>query len=165
MSARTVVLLVAIVATGLIAGLFFGWLVSVIPGTRRIDDSSYIATMQSINRAIVNPGFVVPFLVSPILLIIAGVLEFRFGNQRRATFLWTAAAVYLIGVIGVTFVGNVPLNNSLDALQLGAAADKDLQAQRSAYEIGWNRWHGLRTAASVLSFVLAVVPAAVIEAD
>ncbi len=73
---------VAVVGTGLMAGLFFGWAVSVVPGTRLVDDHSYVQIMQQINRAIVNPLFVIPFVGTPLLLIAAAVVQWRAGTAE-----------------------------------------------------------------------------------
>jgi uncharacterized membrane protein len=50
MSVRTLLLVASVLSSGLMAGLFFGWAVSVIPGTKLVDDRSYLATMQNINQ-------------------------------------------------------------------------------------------------------------------
>lgn len=155
MTAR-ILLTVAVVSSGLMAGLFFAWMVSVIPGTARAADVSYVDTMQAINRAIVNPWFVVPFLVTPLLLASAAALEWRAGNTRRAWVLVGAAVSYVVGVLAVTFGGNVPLNNQLDAFDLAGSTPSAIADMRGRYEGPWNRWHAVRTVVSIASFVGAV---------
>lgn len=155
MIARTL-LLTAVVSSGLMAGLFFAWMVSVIPGTARVSDLSYIDTMQAINRAIVNPWFVVPFVVTPLLLAGAAALEWRAGNTRRAWFLLGAAVSYVLGVLAVTVGGNIPLNNELDAFDLTGSPPASVAEMRDRYEGPWNRWHAVRTVVSIASFVGAV---------
>ena len=164
MSARTILLLTGLLSGGLMAGLFFAWRVSVIPGTRLIDDRAYISTMQNINREIVNPAFVIPFMLTPAFLAGAAWLEFRAGDTRKGWFLASAAVTYLIGVLGVTVGGNIPLNNQLEAFSMNGAEATELAAQRRGYEGPWNRWHDLRTIASVVAFGLASA-AGVVEAS
>lgn len=159
MTARALLTGTAIVMVGLMAGLFFGWMVSVIPGLSKISDHDYIATMQSINVAIVNPAFVIPFMLTPVFLGGAAALEYRAGNQRRAWLLGVAAATYVVGVLGVTVGGNIPLNNTLDAFDLNAATVGEVATQRSNYEDPWNRWHLGRTIANAVSFAVAVAAA------
>lgn len=161
---NTILTFSGLVSAGLMAGLFFGWAVSVIPGTLRTDDHTYVTTMTSINVAIVNPAFIVPFLVTPLLLGAAAITTWRAGDQRRGLLLASAAATYVVGVLAVTFGGNVPLNNALDAFPAATATPNELAAQRAAYEGPWNRWHNLRTAASIASFGLAAA-AVLVEAD
>jgi uncharacterized membrane protein len=163
MSARTVLVVTSIVSSGLMAGLFFGWQVSVIPGTRRIGDRNYVETMQQINIAIVNPAFVIPFIATPFLLAGAGIVEYRAGNQRRGLTLGSAAAIYVVGLLGVTVGANIPLNKSLDAFDLGDATDSAVADERAGYEGPWNRWHGVRTTASVVASTVAASAALIAE--
>ncbi len=161
MDLKTVLLGGGIVTTGLISGLFYGWSVSVIPGTRRVPAGNYVDTMQHINRAIVNPAFIVPFMGTPLILGGAAVMQFRAGDHRRGWLLAGAAATYVVGVLGVTIGRNVPLNDALDAFDLGGSAGDAIERRRTSYETPWNRWHSIRTAASVASFALAAAAALV----
>ena len=165
MSLRLVVLVGSIVSTGLMAGLFFGWAVSVIPGTAAVDDRTYVLTMQNINREILNPAFLVAFVVTPLVLVATAILEARAGNTRRATTLAAAATTYLIGVFAVTAGGNVPLNNALEGFDLADATVDQIQARRTSYETRWNQWHNLRTVASIGSLVLAAVACTISEVE
>ena len=164
MSASSILTIASIGVVGLMAGLFYGWMVSVIPGTRRIDDHDYIATMQQINRSIVNPGFVVPFIGTPLLLLAAAAAQRQSGNDRAAALLATSAVVYIVGLLGVTAGGNIPLNNALGAFDLGRADSTELSERRTSYEQPWNRWHAVRTGAVVIAFALAAT-ASFVEAD
>ena len=145
----------SIVATGLMAGLWYAWTVSVIPGTRRIPDTTYITTMQNINKAIINPAFIIPFMGIPVLLAGAAIVQFRAGDYRRGWLLTAAGATYIVGVLGVTIGGNVPLNDALEAFDLAGSDEQAIATRRDTYETPWNRWHYLRTAANIGSFVLA----------
>ena len=51
---KSIILFSTLILTGLSAGFFYAWQVSVIPGTKRVVDLTYLETMQSINRAILN---------------------------------------------------------------------------------------------------------------
>ena len=161
MDFTTVLLGLSIVATGLMSGLWYGWAVSVIPGTRRVADANYIDTMQHINRAIINPAFIVPFVGIPIVIGIAAVLQFRAGDGRRGWLLVGAAVTYLVGVLGVTAGRNVPLNDALDAFDLEGSDVEAVRTRRQTYEGPWNRWHYVRTGANLVSFVLASAAALV----
>ena len=150
---------VGTVSSGLIAGLLYGWTVSVIPGLRRLPDATYIATMQSINRAIITPAFIVPFMGLPIGLTAGAIARFRRGDTRQGWLMAGAAATYTAGVLGVTIGRNVPLNNALEFFDPPSASETEIAACRQSYESSWNRWHNLRTAASVASFALAAAAA------
>ncbi len=161
MDTKTLLLGGSILATGLMSGLWYGWAVSVIPGTRRVADSSYVETMQHINRAIINPAFIIPFLGIPIVIGAASVLQVRAGDARRGWLLAGAAAAYVVGVLGVTVGQNVPLNDALDAFDLEGSDASAISDRRETYEGPWNRWHYARTFGNAGSFVLACAAALV----
>ena len=60
-------LVAATVATGLSAGVFYTFQVSITRALAAVDDTQYVAVFQSINRTIVNPWFVSVFLGAPTL--------------------------------------------------------------------------------------------------
>src|SRR6476660_6685482 len=64
---RGPILLAATVAAGLQAGTYYTWASGVMPGLARGDDRSFVATMQNMNVAIVNPAFMLSFLGAPLL--------------------------------------------------------------------------------------------------
>lgn len=164
MNLHDVLLGSSIIATGLMSGLWYGWTVSVIPGTRRVTDANYVGTMQHINRAIINPGFIVPFMAIPLVISAAAYSQFRVGDNRRGWILISAVGTYIVGVLGVTIGGNVPLNDALDRFELTTSNDTAVAARRTSYETRWNRWHYLRTAANFAAFGLTTV-AAIVAAD
>ncbi|MCB0662057.1 MAG: DUF1772 domain-containing protein [Saprospiraceae bacterium] len=155
LSIKSVLYFSTIILTGLSAGFFVAWQVSVIPGTLKVTDSVYMSTMQSINRAILNPTFFTIFFGSNLLLALSSIYLF---NGDRMAFWWMlfATVTYLLGTLGVTALGNVPLNDQLDLLNLAEMPDESLQEFRKYYEIKWNRLHLIRTIFSVLSFILAL---------
>ena len=151
---KTAVIVLAVLTTGLSAGLFYAWQVSVIPGTKQISHSNYLATMQSINREILNPRFFASFFGSIVLLTAATI--WLFGSPAFHLFL-AATLVYGIGTFGVTAAGNVPLNNQLDAVELQQLSPEKAQEIRVTYETPWNRFNRIRTWAAVLSFALSLI--------
>ncbi len=160
---RVIVLYSTNLITGLSAGLFYAWAVSVIPGTLKISDQAYLETMQSINRAILNPAFYLIFFGSLVLIFFSAFQYYQIGATTRFRLLLAAALCYAIGTFGVTVFGNVPLNESLDALQLGEFSLEEMASTRDGYEGKWNRFHYLRTVFSVLSFMLALLAAFINE--
>ena len=120
---KSIILFSTLILTGLSAGFFYAWQVSVIPGTKRVVDLTYLETMQSINRAILNPAFFVIFFGTLILLTIASVYEFHTSKLAFGLMLASSIA-YLAGTFGVTALGNVPLNNELDTLDFAKTSAK-----------------------------------------
>ncbi|MEO0734107.1 MAG: anthrone oxygenase family protein [Bacteroidota bacterium] len=156
-SPKSFLLYLAILLTGLAAGLFLAWAVSVLPGTQRVSDGSYLESMQSINRAILNPAFFLIFL-GPVFALSATAFH-HYPARTPFLLLFGAALLYLIGTFGVTAWGNVPLNDQLEVLQLADLSPQQAQSFRAQYETRWNRFHWLRTIASVGAFCAALLAA------
>lgn len=165
MNLQTTLLGGSVLSTGLMSGLLYGWTVSVIPGTRRVPAVAYVDAMQNINKAIINPAFLVPFMGIPVVLGGAAIVQFRSGDARKGWLLAGAAATYVVGVLGVTIGRNVPLNDALEAFDLGGSTSEQITERRHSYESPWNRWHYVRTIASVGSFALASAAALVGHGD
>ncbi|HTN16603.1 MAG TPA: DUF1772 domain-containing protein [Chitinophagaceae bacterium] len=143
-------LLTTALCTALMAGLFFAYSFSVVPGLGQLGDYEYLRAMQSINRAIQNPFFFIPFFTAVLLLPLSA---YRMKDRTRKRLLQAAAACYTIGVMLVTIIGNVPLNNAIEAMELHNMSVLELKAQRFAFEPLWNRLNMVRTVCSSLAFV------------
>ena len=154
---QTLILIGTATATALMAGFFFAYSYSVNPGLNRLSDTAYVAAMQSINRAILNPGFFIVFFGAPVLLLLSTYLHYRQPVSPRFWFLLAATVVYVVGGLGVTMWGNVPLNEALDAFNVQSATAPDIAAQRVRFEAPWNNLHRVRTLATVLALVLVLI--------
>src|SRR5205807_9437378 len=82
-----VTLAVALVAAGLLAGVFYAYTVSVMPGLARADDKTFVEGMRGINVAIVNGWFMLSFLGAPLLAAVA-----LFLNLHSGPVLWWTIA-------------------------------------------------------------------------
>lgn len=147
----------AVLLTGLIAGLFYGYDCSVIKGFRNLTDKEYLNAFQSINRAILNPYFFLSFMGSLLVLPVATWLSYKAAAPISFYLLLAATVLYVVGVFGVTVVGNIPLNNQLDQFDISNAAPDAVKAMRQKFEPNWNRFHAIRTYANILSFLLAII--------
>lgn len=142
----------AAVTSGLLAGLFFAYACSVMPGLAATDARTLVGTMRSINRKILNGWFLTVFLGAPVLTALAAVLHLDDGPVL--TWALAALAAHLV-MVGVTMRCNVPLNNHLDA---AGPVDRigDLAAVRERFEAPWVRWNLVRTVASVAAFAALI---------
>ena len=156
LSVQNLSLNASLILTGLSAGLFYAWSVSVIPGTQKIDDLSYLHTMQSINREILNPAFFIIFFGSLITLFCSTFFTYSVST----TAFWVliiATGFYLVGTVVVTGLGNVPLNNELEALKISELSTQEITEFRMYYESRWNKLHTYRMLFSVFSFVMTML--------
>lgn len=145
-------LLATTVLAALMAGLFYSWSCSVIPGLARVPDTVYLSAMYAFNRAIQNPLFFVGFLGTAILLPFCA---WNSGPQRGLVL--GALACYWVGVMGVTMLGNVPLNNLLNRAAPTAVSTEEMAQLRRSFEGPWVRLHSVRTCASFITLVLLVL--------
>ena len=81
---------------GLLAGLFYAYSVSVMPGLGNADGGMLVDGMQQINEAVVNPVCCLSFMGAPILIVVALVLEYRSGSRQVVR--WLVAALVLCAV-------------------------------------------------------------------
>lgn len=155
MTLLSLILMAAGTLTGLLAGLLYAFSIAVIPGLRQLSAREHLRAMQAINIRIVNPLFMLSFLGPAVLLPLAA-----FVSQSSAQVLLIAAsALHIVGVIGVTGAGNVPLNNRLARIDSGAISDAEAERARAEYHgVGsaWMRLHHLRTLAAIAATVLVI---------
>nr|WP_245573183.1 anthrone oxygenase family protein [Amycolatopsis benzoatilytica] len=135
----------ALVAAGLIAGVFYAYTVSVMPGLSRADDHTFVIAMREINAAIQNVWFMLSFLGAPLLAVAAVVLHCTSDAHGGLPWL-VAGSVLLVATLAVTGAVNVPMNNALDQ------ATADLAVLRARFEKPWVRWNTARTVLSVAGF-------------
>jgi uncharacterized membrane protein len=140
-----VVLLLAIVLNALQAGTYYTWASGVMPGLARTDDRTFVVAIQEMNRAIVNPVFLLSFFGAPVVGVVGAVVVD--GDARW----WAvASAVLAMATIVITVAGNIPLNNAIDTA--GDPSEvTDLGAVRRAFEPGWVRLNAVRAVTSTLA--------------
>lgn len=155
-SLANILLIVAAVLSALIAGLFYAWSCSIIPGLAKLDGRTYVTAMQSFNKAILNPVFFLSFMGTLIMLPVATFVQFQQPFSARFWLLLVASVLYVVGVFGVTAVGNVPLNNMLASFDLSSASGEAINDMRMKFEPPWNALHSIRTIMSVVVLVLVI---------
>jgi uncharacterized membrane protein len=140
--AFAVLLVASTVVVGLMAGFFYAYACSVMVGLDRVDDRTFIVTMQWINATVRNAAFAPAFFGSLVLTMAAAVVALVLARPTRG---WiVAAAVLYAAAFLVTLTLNVPLNFQL--AEAGPADQiSDLAAVRAAFEGPWIRWNLLRT--------------------
>lgn len=143
-------LVAATLCTGLMAGLFFTYANSVLPGLGKADDRTLVDAMQRINVAILNGWFGLAFAGALLTTIAAAVLHLRAGGRPALPWIVAGLVLYVV-VLVITFAVNVPLN---DELLAAGAVDRipDLAAVREHFEASWVRWNIVRAAASFAAF-------------
>lgn len=157
MNTVNIILLFTATTTALIAGLLYAYSVAISPGLARLPDAGYLAAMQNINREILNPVFFLSFMGTVLLLPLSTFLHYSQPVSPRFILLLLATIVYAAGTFGVTVVGNVPLNEALDAVNLSAATPEQLATYRANFEGPWNKLHAIRTVCNVIALMLVIL--------
>lgn len=149
-------LLITTFFTGLTAGLCFTWGNAVTPGIGRLDDLGFLHAFQQMNRAILNPIFIVVFM-GPTITHIANIFLFKSASPTVFWMILSASILYLVGLVLMTIIGNVPLNEMIDKVDLLSASSEELKTLRDQFEVRWNQFHLVRTITTSLSFALLIV--------
>ena len=139
--------MLAALLCALMAGIYFTFSVVVMPSLRRLGDEQGARVMQQVNRDILQSLFMPLFWASSLLCLILLV-----GGQSSMIML--AGAIYLTGMLGVTALFNVPLNN-----QLEQATENEIHQIWQHYLSRWQWFNHIRTVSAALSAGLFVTAA------
>jgi uncharacterized membrane protein len=146
----SIVLGAAVIAMGLVAGLYFFSAIAVMPALTAADDRTLVDAMQQMIVKIENPAFFLVFLGAPALAAVALFQARRSGSAKTAGWIVAGLALYTVVVV-VTFAIHIPLN-----YDLRDAGDPDrienLAAVRDDFVTPWVAWEIVRTLASTAAF-------------
>ena len=154
---KTTLLIIAILSTGLMAGLFYSWSISVTTGLAKLTDENYLRAFQSMNRAIINPAFLIVFMGLTFMLPLLSYLYYQIDSSLQFKYILSATLFYVLGVIAVTILGNIPLNNSLEALKIDQMSLEQMKTFRQGFEKPWNKLNMIRTFSSALAFACKLI--------
>ena len=142
----TPLLLASAVGAALVSGIFYAFSTFVMQALGRLAPREGIAAMQSINVVVINPMFMLAFFGTGVLCAAAVVLSLLADTAVALVPAAAGGVLYIFGCLGVTIVGNVPLNDRLAAVGPDDAAAETLW---STYLVRWTRWNHVRTTASL----------------
>ena len=156
-----VTLMMSILLCSLVTGLLFGFAVVVMPGIAKLTDKEFLLAFKHMDEIIQNnqPLFILVWAGSILTVLATLILGTIDMTGAQLYLLWIASALYLFGVQLPTFRFNIPLNDSLQALDIEALDDSGAAGSRTDFESPWNRWNRFRTvngvfAVSMLLFLL-----------
>ena len=150
-----ILLIVAVIGSGLGAGIFLAFSSGVMPGLARTSDDTYVSAMREMNIAIPrSPAFLLSIFLPPFMLAGAAVAAFVAGDEVSGWLLLVAAGIFVAGGTVLTSGRNIPLNNALEKARGG-----DATAAREAFDRPWRAWNHVRTLLTLAGFALAVVVA------
>ncbi|MDJ0704545.1 MAG: DUF1772 domain-containing protein [Leptolyngbyaceae cyanobacterium MO_188.B28] len=148
---RLPLILFAAIGSALSAGIFFAFSTFVMQALAQQPSSPGIATMQSINITVINPWFMAAFFGPAAAGLLLAISALRQWDQPGAIYWILGSLLYLIGTIGVTVLGNIPLNDALAIVSPDSAEGTTLWVK---YLTDWTFWNHVRTLAGFLAAVL-----------
>jgi len=152
-------LLFATLLCALVAGFTLLFAIVVMPGIGTLQDREYLRAFQVMDRVIQDnqPLFIFVWVGSALALVVATVLGVGQLVGVERMILVVAAVAYLAGTQLPTVMINIPLNNSLQALNVESADAPTLKEMRQRFEPRWNRWNTIRTFFAILASALLMV--------
>ncbi|WP_370415375.1 DUF1772 domain-containing protein [Streptomyces fradiae] len=139
-----VLAVVAVLGSGVTAGVLFAVALSVLPALFAMETGTYVHAHQLLGR---NWDPTMPVIVLSSTLA-DGVLAVAADGAARPLF--AAGAVLLLGVSGVSHLCNVPINRRVKAITDPAVIPPDWEDPRPL----WRRFHYLRTALALVALIL-----------
>ena len=129
----------------LIAGVFLSFSDFVMRGLVQAPDGQGAAGMVGLNRTVYRSAFMallMGFVPGSLALAVLALWQLDGATQIAVL---AGAAAYLLGVMAVTGLGNVPMNTRLDAL---SRSPEGVSGYWPAYAPRWTRLNHLRVAGS-----------------
>ncbi|MFF0743020.1 DUF1772 domain-containing protein [Streptomyces sp. NPDC004111] len=154
----TLLLALAVVSTGLYAGMMLIFLTGIMPALARVPDEQFVPVMRRLNEAVPRGIFVLTMFASVGFPVAALFVAPDGGRTDTQQWLLIGGLVLSFLNHAVTAGGNVPLNTALAASERTGTTDA---AARAAFESRWNRLHAVRTLLALAAFGLVTASALV----
>lgn len=145
-------ILIPLAMLGMMAGFFYSYSVSVMPGLNHAQPKVAIAAMQSLNVTIRNPTFFVTFFLTIPVGLLGALLLWRCCQKRASIWLALAILIYLFGAVIPTGVINVPMNDALGQQRIPTDLGAALELWKS-YAPEWTFWNTFRTVTTMLALL------------
>ena len=134
------VLISTSLVTGVVGGIFLAFSDFIMPGFGKASPEAGREAMQVINTQVYRSLFLVMLMGLGPVVFALGVWAVWAGS----VIVLAGAALYLFAVLGVTMVGNVPMNKRLDR-------GPDAAPYWPQYQRAWTRLNHLRSLGSVVA--------------
>ena len=139
-------LIAAVLASGLVAGVYLFYAHTVMPAVAGLPDRPAVDLFAALDRRITNPVFMASaFLGAPVAT--GASLVAHWGDAARR---WVAVALVLhVVAVGVTAAVHVPRNTALVGQASSDGRYAATTARAALDEPAWVRWNLVRVLASV----------------
>jgi len=146
----------SILLSALVTGFILTYAIVIMPGLSNFDDKEFIKVFQVTDGIIQNnqPIFIliwVGSIVSVLSTIITSILTLGMLNAWLIIFV---GVVYLLVVRGITISIHLPLNKSIQNIDINSSNSETLSKMRKSLETKWNYFNNVRT---VVAFFVVLI--------
>ena len=146
----------SILLSALVTGFILIYALVIMPGLSKLDDKEFIKAFQVTDGIIQNnqPIFIliwVGSIVSVLSTIITSIFSLGILDAWLIIFV---GVVYLLVVQGITILIHLPLNKSIQNIDINSSNFQTLSKERKAFEIKWNYFNNIRT---VVAFIVVLI--------
>ena len=146
----------SILLSALVTGFILTYAIVIMPGLSNLDDKEFIKAFQVTDGIIQNnqPIFILIWIgsiVSVLSTIITSILSLGIFDAWLIIFV---SVVYLLLVQGITILIHLPLNKSIQNIDINSSNFQTLSKERIAFEKKWNYFNNIRT---VVAFIVVLI--------
>ena len=145
-----------ILLSALVTGFILTYAIVIMPGLSNLDDKEFIKAFQVTDGIIQNnqPIFILIWIgsiVSVLSTIITSILSLGILDAWLIIFV---GVVYLLVVQGITILIHLPLNKSIQNIDINSSNSETLSKMRKTFETKWNYFNNIRT---VVAFFVVLI--------
>ena len=145
-----------ILLSALVTGFILTYAIVIMPGLSNLDDKEFIKAFQVTDGIIQNnqPIFILIWIgsiVSVLSTIITSILCLGILDAWLIIFV---SVVYLLLVQGITILIHLPLNKSIQNIDINSSNSETLIKMRKSFETKWNYFNNFRT---VVAFFVVLI--------
>ena len=146
----------SILLSALVTGFILTYAIVIMPGLSNLDDKEFIKAFQVTDGIIQNnqPIFILIWIgsiVSVLSTIITSILSLGILDAWLIIFV---GVVYLLVVQGITISIHLPLNKSIQNININSSNSETLSKMRKTFETKWNYFNNVRT---VVAFFVVLI--------
>ena len=149
-------LIFSILLSALVTGFILTYAIVIMPGLSNLDDKEFIKAFQVTDGIIQNnqPIFILIWIgsiVSVLSTIITSILSLGILDAWLIIFV---GVVYLLVVQCITISIHLPLNKSIQNIDINSSNSETLSKMRKSFETKWNYFNNVRT---VVAFFVVLI--------
>ena len=146
----------SILLSALVTGFILTYAIVIMPGLSNLDDKEFIKAFQVTDGIIQNnqPIFILIWIGSVVSVFSTIITSILILGILDAWLIIFVGVVYLLLVQGITILIHLPLNKSIQNIDINSSNFQTLSKERIAFEKKWNYFNNIRT---VVAFIVVLI--------